>query len=290
MAQVNSSAQTGTQAEGPIVVVEGLHKSYGTLHVLKGISLTVQRGEVVVLIGPSGSGKSTFLRCLNRLIDPEQGRIVVAGHDMTSPKTNLPKARRQIGLVSQHFNLYPHMTALDNVIEGPVTVLKTARDEARRRGVELLGRVGLSDKLEAHPRQLSGGQQQRVAIARALAMDPAVMLFDEPTSALDPELTGEVLDVMKGLADSGMTMIVVSHEMHFAYRVADQVVMFDDGNVIESGPPAEIFTRAREERTRRFLSQLLSWEAEAGELSGDAAGSGGQAPAATSESARMPSA
>jgi ABC-type polar amino acid transport system ATPase subunit len=249
----------------PVVVVEGLHKSYGTLHVLKGVSLTVQRGDVVVLIGPSGSGKSTFLRCLNRLIDPEKGRIVVAGHEMTGPKTNLPRARRQIGLVSQHFNLYPHMTALENVIEGPVTVLRTPRDQARNRGVELLGRVGLSDKLDSHPRQLSGGQQQRVAIARALAMDPAVMLFDEPTSALDPELTGEVLDVMKGLADSGMTMIVVSHEMHFAYRVADRIVMFDDGNVIESGPPAQIFTRATEERTRRFLNQLLSWEAEMGE-------------------------
>ena len=250
----------------PIVVVEGLHKSYGALHVLKGVSLTVQRGEVVVLIGPSGSGKSTFLRCLNRLIDPEQGRIVVAGYDMTGRRTNLPKARRHIGLVSQHFNLYPHMTAAQNVMEGPVTVLKTPRDEARRRAVELLGRVGIADKVDVHPRQLSGGQQQRVAIARALAMDPAVMLFDEPTSALDPELTGEVLDVMKGLADSGMTMIVVSHEMHFAYRVANRIVMFDDGVIIEEGAPAEIFTRARHDRTRRFLSQLLSWEAEEGEL------------------------
>jgi len=251
-----------------IVVVEELHKSYGSLHVLKGISLQVAKGEVIVLIGPSGSGKSTFLRCLNRLIDPEKGRIVVAGFDMTDPRTDLPKARRHIGLVSQHFNLYPHMTALENVMEGPVTVLRTPRDEARQRGTEMLGRVGLSDKLDSFPRQLSGGQQQRVAIARALAMDPAVMLFDEPTSALDPELTGEVLDVMKGLADTGMTMIVVSHEMHFAYRVADQVAMFDGGVVIESGPPAEIFTRAREERTRRFLNQLLSWEAEAGELGG----------------------
>ncbi len=252
----------------PIVVVEELHKSYGSLHVLKGVSLQVAKGEVIVLIGPSGSGKSTFLRCLNRLIDPEKGRIVVAGYDMTDPRTDLPKARRHIGLVSQHFNLYPHMTALENVMEGPVTVLRTPRDQARERGTEMLGRVGLSDKLDSFPRQLSGGQQQRVAIARALAMDPAVMLFDEPTSALDPELTGEVLDVMKGLADSGMTMIVVSHEMHFAYRVADQVAMFDGGVVIESGPPAQIFTRAREERTRRFLNQLLSWEAEAGELGG----------------------
>jgi ABC-type polar amino acid transport system ATPase subunit len=253
-------------ASAPIVLVEDLHKSYGTLHVLRGVSLTVQRGEVVVLIGPSGSGKSTFLRCINRLIDPESGRIIVAGFDMTSRSTNLPRARRHIGLVSQHFNLYPHMTALANVIEGPVTVLRTPRDIAAKRGRELLARVGLADKVDAHPRQLSGGQQQRVAIARALAMDPAVMLFDEPTSALDPELTGEVLDVMKQLADSGMTMVVVSHEMHFAYRVANQVVMLDQGVIVESGPPKEIFTSAREERTRRFLNQLLSWEAEAGEL------------------------
>jgi polar amino acid transport system ATP-binding protein len=260
---------TGQGRSGPaesIVVAENVHKSFGTLEVLKGVSLEVRRGEVLVIIGPSGSGKSTFLRCLNRLADPESGRIIVAGYDMTSPKTDLPKARRHIGLVSQHFNLYPHMTAIRNVMEGPVTVLKTPKDEARRRAEELLARVGLSDKIDALPRQLSGGQQQRVAIARALAMDPAVMLFDEPTSALDPELTGEVLDVMKGLADSGMTMIVVSHEMHFAYRVADQVVMFDQGQIVEEGPPAEIFTRAKEERTRRFLSQLLSWEAEAGEL------------------------
>ena len=258
-------ASGGTRGE-PIVVVEDLHKSYGSLHVLKGVSMTVVRGEVVVLIGPSGSGKSTFLRCLNRLIDPEKGRIVVAGHEMTSAKTDLPKARRHIGLVSQHFNLYPHMTVLQNVMEGPVTVLRLPKDEARRRARELLSRVGLDDKVESFPRQLSGGQQQRVAIARALAMDPAVMLFDEPTSALDPELTGEVLDVMKKLADDGMTMLVVSHEMHFASRVANRVAMFDDGLIVEEGPTDQIFSRAKEERTRRFLSQLLSWEAEEGAL------------------------
>ncbi len=258
-------ALEGTRGE-PIVVVEGLHKSYGNLHVLKGVSMTVVRGEVVVLIGPSGSGKSTFLRCLNRLIDPEKGRIVVAGHEMTNARTDLPKARRQIGLVSQHFNLYPHMTVLQNVMEGPVTVLKLPRDEARQRAHELLSRVGLDDKVASYPRQLSGGQQQRVAIARALAMDPAVMLFDEPTSALDPELTGEVLDVMKKLADDGMTMLVVSHEMHFASRVADRVAMFDDGIIVEEGPTEQIFSRAKEERTRRFLSQLLSWETEDGAL------------------------
>jgi ABC-type polar amino acid transport system ATPase subunit len=270
------AAQPGvTGASAPIVVVQDLHKSYGSLHVLKGISLTVNRGDVIVLIGPSGSGKSTFLRCLNRLIDPESGRIVVAGYEMTSPKTDLPKARRHIGLVSQHFNLYPHMTAIQNVMEGPVTVLKTPRSDARRRGTELLARVGLADKVDSFPRQLSGGQQQRVAIARALAMDPAVMLFDEPTSALDPELTGEVLDAMKKLADDGMTMLVVSHEMHFASRVADRVAMFDQGIIIEEGPTAEIFTRAREERTRRFLSQLLSWETEQGELLAASDTSGG---------------
>jgi polar amino acid transport system ATP-binding protein len=250
----------------PIVVAEGVRKSFGTLEVLNGVSLSVQRGEVLVIIGPSGSGKSTFLRCLNRLISPDAGRIVVAGFEMTNRRTDLPKARRHIGLVSQHFNLYPHMTAIQNVMEGPVTVLRTPRDQARRRATELLALVGLADKVDAFPRQLSGGQQQRVAIARALAMDPAVMLFDEPTSALDPELTGEVLDVMKRLADDGMTMLVVSHEMHFAARVADRVAMFDGGVIVEQGPTAEIFKRAKEERTRRFLSQLLSWETEEGEL------------------------
>ena len=248
------------------MVAEDVHKRYGTLEVLRGVSLEVRRGEVLVIIGPSGSGKSTFLRCLNRLLAPDGGRIVVAGYEMTSPRTDLPKARRHIGLVSQHFNLYPHMTVIQNVMEGPVTVLRTPRDQARRRAADLLARVGLADKTDALPRQLSGGQQQRVAIARALAMDPAVMLFDEPTSALDPELTGEVLDVMKGLADDGMTMLVVSHEMHFASRVADRVVMFDGGTIVEEGPTGQIFTRAREERTRRFLSQLLSWETEEGEL------------------------
>jgi polar amino acid transport system ATP-binding protein len=270
--QPDVTASAPANVADAIVVVEDLHKSYGTLEVLRGVNLRVARGEVVVLIGPSGSGKSTFLRCLNRLIDPERGRIVVAGFEMTNPKTNLPKARTRIGLVSQHFNLYPHMTAIQNVMEGPLTVLRLPRETARQRAAELLARVGLSDKLDVFPRQLSGGQQQRVAIARALAMDPAVMLFDEPTSALDPELTGEVLDVMKGLADSGMTMIVVSHEMHFAYRVANEIVMLDGGQVVESGPPAQIFRRAKEERTRRFLSQLLSWEAEAGELDGGIGG------------------
>jgi polar amino acid transport system ATP-binding protein len=263
---------------GPIVVARGVRKSFGTLEVLKGVDLEVDRGDVVVLIGPSGSGKSTFLRCLNRLIDPDGGTITVAGYEMTAKNVNLPRARRNIGLVSQHFNLYPHMNVLRNVTEGPRTVLGWPRERAERRGRELLARVGLADKVDAYPRQLSGGQQQRVAIARALAMDPAVMLFDEPTSALDPELTGEVLDVMKELADTGMTMLVVSHEMHFAHRVADRVVMLDAGVIVEQGPPDQIFRNAREERTKRFLSRLLSWEAEPGELADtQAAGGSGAA-------------
>lgn len=247
-----------------VLVVEGVHKSFGVAHVLCGVNLVVRKGEVVVLIGPSGSGKTTLLRCINRLTDPDAGRVVVNGIDMTAPGCNLPRARREVGLVSQHFNLYPHMTAVQNVMEGPVTVLGHSRTDARDRAERLLKRVGLGDKIDARPRDVSGGQQQRIAIARALAMSPAVMLFDEPTSALDPELTGEVLDVMKELADEGMTMIVVSHEMHFAGRVADRIVMFDQGIIVEEGAPREIFQGAREERTRRFLSRLLSWEA--GEL------------------------
>ncbi len=257
---------SGTPAPDAVVLAQNVRKSFGSLEVLKGVNLEVRRGEVLVMIGPSGSGKSTFLRCLNRLTDPDGGRIVVAGYEMTGRRTDLPKARRHVGFVSQHFNLYPHKTAVGNVMEGPLTVLHMSRAEASARARELLDRVGLADKVNAYPRQLSGGQQQRVAIARALAMDPAVMLFDEPTSALDPELTGEVLDVMKKLADEGMTMLVVSHEMHFAYRVADRVVMFDEGRVIEEGPPEVLIRGAREERTRRFLNQLLTWEAEVGEL------------------------
>jgi ABC-type polar amino acid transport system ATPase subunit len=244
----------------PIIEVSCLTKSFGDVSVLRGIDLRVSKGEVIVLIGPSGSGKSTFLRCLNRLISPDDGTIIVAGVEMTNPRTNLPAARRNIGFVAQHFNLYPHMTALKNVMEGPVTVLKTPKDQARDRALALLKRVGLEEKAGSYPYQLSGGQQQRVAIARALAMDPAVMLFDEPTSALDPELTGEVLDTMKELADDGMTMLVVSHEMHFARRVADRIVMFDQGVIIEQGEPETLFRAPRMERTRRFLERLTSWE------------------------------
>ena len=242
-----------------ILRVEQLHQHYGALHVLRGISLEVQRGEVVVIIGPSGSGKSSFLRCLNRLEEPTAGRIFLEDREITGPATHLPEMRRQMGMVFQHLNLFPHMTVLENVMEGPRTVLKAPRAEAERKARALLAKVSLADKIDAKPSRLSGGQQQRVGIARALAMDPKVMLFDEVTSALDPELVGEVLTVMKQLADEGMTMIVVTHEMGFGKRVADRVVMFDQGEIIEEGPPDTIFARAAHERTRRFLDQL-SWE------------------------------
>jgi polar amino acid transport system ATP-binding protein len=243
-----------------IVAVEKLAKSYGYVSVLRDVSISIQKGEVVVVIGPSGSGKSTFLRCLNRLVEPDSGSIHVAGIEMTARSTNLPRARRNIGFVSQHFNLYPHRTALGNVTEGLITVLRQSKAAADTRARVMLKRVGLEEKADSHPHQLSGGQQQRVAIARALAMDPAVMLFDEPTSALDPELTGEVLDTMKELADEGMTMIVVSHEMQFARRVANRIVMFDEGTIVEQGPPGEVFTNPRTERAKRFLHRLTSWE------------------------------
>ena len=250
---------TGTRVADSIIRVEDLHKHFGAMHVLRGVNLEVARGEVVVIIGPSGSGKSTFLRCLNRLEEPSRGRIWLEGTDITDRRVNLPRVRRQIGMVFQHFNLFPHRTALENVMEGPRTVLRVGREEARTRARQLLVKVGLADKVDVKPSALSGGQQQRVAIARALAMDPKVMLFDEVTSALDPELVGEVLTVMKQLADEGMTMLVVTHEMHFGEKVADRVVMFDEGVIIEEGPPKRVFTRADHERTRRFLSQL-HWE------------------------------
>ena len=239
--------------------VEDLHKHFGELEVLRGVDMEVGRGEVVVIIGASGSGKSTFLRCLNRLEEPTAGKIFLEDVEITDPCVNLPKVRRNIGMIFQQFNLFPHRTAVENVMEGPRTVLKLAPEEVRDRATRLLEKVGLSDKLEVKPGQLSGGQQQRVAIARALAMEPKVMLFDEVTSALDPELVGEVLTVMKQLADEGMTMLVVTHEMEFGERVADRVVMFDEGVIIEEGAPEKIFSRAENERTRRFLNQL-HWE------------------------------
>jgi len=243
----------------PMLEVEGLHKSFGNLHVLEGINLQVQEGEVVAVIGPSGSGKSTFLRCINRLEEVDDGRIFIDGEEITSPKANVPKIRRKIGLVFQHFNLFPHMSAIENIMEGPLTVLKMPKEEARELAEAMMRKVHLEDKLDSRPSQLSGGEQQRVGIARALAMNPKLMMFDEVTSALDPELIGSVLDTMKELADEGMTMLVVTHEMTFAERAVDRVVMFDEGVIVEEGPPEIIFTRAKEERTRQFLDQLV-WE------------------------------
>ena len=251
-----------------MVLAEGVHKRFGRQEVLKGIDLEVRAGEVMCLLGPSGAGKSTFLRCINHLEKIDAGRLSVdgelVGYQMRGDKlhelreSEVARERAQIGMVFQRFNLFPHMTALDNVCCAPVVVKGIARDVARARGRELLDRVGLSDKYDAYPAQLSGGQQQRVAIARALAMDPKLMLFDEPTSALDPELVGEVLDVMKQLAQElGMTMVVVTHEMGFAREVADAIVFIDGGVVVECGPPSEVIDHPHEERTRAFLSKVL---------------------------------
>jgi ABC-type polar amino acid transport system ATPase subunit len=244
----------------PVLRVENLHKHFGKLHVIRGVSLNVTRGEVIVIIGPSGSGKSTFIRCVNRIEDVSSGRIFLGEEEITAPRADLPSVRKRIGMVFQHFNLFPHMTAIGNVIEGPRTVLGLSRRRAGELGMELLRRVGLQDRAHARPAQLSGGQQQRVAIARALAMNPEIMLFDEVTSALDAELVADVLRVMKSLADEGMTMVVVTHELDFARAVGDRVIMFDNGEIIEEGQPKDIFTRAAQERTRRFLQQLLHSE------------------------------
>lgn len=246
-------------AAEPVLSIRGLHKSFGSLQVLNGVDLDVDRGEVVVVIGPSGGGKSTLLRCINRLVDPDAGVIRVGDATITAPKAKLPLIRRRIGFVSQHFNLYPLKTALENVMEGPVTVLKEPKHAARSRAMELLASVGLQAKVASYPRELSGGQQQRVAIARALSMDPELILFDEPTSALDPELTGEVLDVMKRLGETGITMLIASHEMHFARDVADRIVMIDAGVVIEDGAPVDFFERPQQDRTKQFLSRVTTW-------------------------------
>jgi polar amino acid transport system ATP-binding protein len=251
----------------PMVRAEEVHKSFGRLEVLKGISLEVRPSEVLCLLGPSGSGKSTFLRCINHLESIDAGRLSVDGelvgyrqsgdklHELRDAE--VARKRSEIGMVFQRFNLFPHMTALENVAEAPVCVRKEPKDQARATAWELLRMVGLSDKGDVYPAQLSGGQQQRVAIARALAMHPKLMLFDEPTSALDPELVGEVLDVMRRLAQEGMTMIVVTHEIGFAREVGDTAVFMDEGVVVESGPPAELFGAPRHERTRAFLSKVL---------------------------------
>jgi len=240
-----------------LVEIQDLHKYFGKLEVLKGINLNVYEKEVVCLIGPSGAGKSTLLRCINRLEEPTRGKVIVDGVDITDRKVNLNKVRSEIGMVFQHFNLFPHMTALQNCTLGLIKVRKMKKEEAEKRAMEMLERVGLAQKAHAKPRQLSGGQQQRVAIARALAMGPKLMLFDEPTSALDPELIGEVLEVMLNLAAKGMTMIVVTHEMGFARRAATKVCMLDHGLILEEGPPEKIFDSPEHERTKEFLSKIL---------------------------------
>ena len=234
-----------------------IHKSFGTLHVLKGISLEIEQGETVCMIGASGSGKSTFLRCLNRLEEPNSGEILLDGNNILGKSVDMDRLRRSIGMVFQNFNLFPHMSVLDNITLGPVRLLKLSKAEAAERARELLASVGLADKADANPHQLSGGQKQRAAIARALAMRPKVMLFDEPTSALDPEMVSEVLDVIRNLARDGMTMVVVTHEMGFAREAADRVAFVHQGRLLEVAPPAEFFGNPREARTREFLSKIL---------------------------------
>jgi polar amino acid transport system ATP-binding protein len=260
---------TTTQESKPMVLAESVCKSFGALRVLKGITLEVGKGQVLVMVGPSGSGKSTFLRCINHLEQVNAGRLYVDGDLIgyrekkrgdklyeISPR-DAAKQRRDIGMVFQHFNLFPHRTALENLVEAPVHVKRVKNADAVARAKDLLDQVGMAEKATAYPAQLSGGQQQRVAIARALAMNPKLMLFDEPTSALDPELVGEVLEVMKKLAEEGMTMVVVTHEMGFAREVADQLVFMDDGVVVESGPPREVLANPKHERTKAFLSKVL---------------------------------
>ncbi|MFD1317531.1 amino acid ABC transporter ATP-binding protein [Loigolactobacillus zhaoyuanensis] len=245
-------------AENNRVIVTDLVKNYGSNEVLKGLNLTVKNNEVVCMIGPSGSGKSTFLRCLNKLEDPTKGKIVIDGYDISDSKTNMNKVREGIGMVFQHFNLFPNLTVLENVMLAPVELKKADKAVAEKEARALLVDVGLAEKADAYPASLSGGQEQRVAIARALAMHPDIMLFDEPTSALDPEMVGDVLDVMKKLAKQGMTMIVVTHEMGFAKEVADRVVFMADGHIMEEGNPQQIFDHPENPRTQEFLRKVLN--------------------------------
>jgi glutamine transport system ATP-binding protein len=237
--------------------VNKLKKSFGDLEVLKDINLSIEEGEVVTIIGPSGSGKSTLLRCLNLLEEVTAGEVIANGENLTDKNVNINKVRENIGMVFQHFNLFPHLTIIDNITLAPVQLNKMTKEEAGKTALELLDRVGLKDKAKAKPDQLSGGQKQRVAIARALAMKPDVMLFDEPTSALDPEMVGEVLNVMKQLAQEGMTMVIVTHEMGFAREVSDRVIFMDGGYIVEQGKPEEIFGNPQNERTRDFLNKVL---------------------------------
>lgn len=240
-----------------MIDIKGLKKSFGELEVLKGIDQHISQCEKIVVIGPSGSGKSTFLRCLNLLETPTEGEIIVDGDNITDPKININKIREKMGMVFQQFNLFPHLTILDNITLAPMKVKGLSNEAAQAKAMELLNRVGLSDKAQAYPAQLSGGQQQRIAIARALAMEPEIMLFDEPTSALDPEMVGEVLEVMKSLANDGMTMVVVTHEMGFAREVGSRLLFMDGGYVVEEGKPQEVFSNPKNERTKSFLSKVL---------------------------------
>ena len=244
-------------ADSVLIKTEGLEKAFGKVQVLKGITTEIHKGEVVIIIGPSGSGKSTFLRTLNLLEEPTGGKIYFEGVDITDPKININKHRQKMGMVFQQFNLFPHMTVLKNMTLAPMKLLKLSKADAEKRATELLDRVGLADRANAYPNQLSGGQKQRVAIVRALCMQPDVMLFDEPTSALDPEMVGEVLGVMKKLADDGMTMAVVTHEMGFAREVADRVLFIDEGIIMEEGTPEEVFGNPKSPRLKDFLSKVI---------------------------------
>lgn len=240
-----------------MIYINNLHKKFGNLEVLKGIDAHITPGECVVVIGPSGSGKSTFLRCLNRLEEPTDGSIKIDGIDIMNPETDINLMRRDVGMVFQQFNLFANLNIIDNVTLAPIKHKLMSKEEAQKKGMDLLSRVGVADKADSYPSQLSGGQKQRVAIARALALNPHVMLFDEPTSALDPEMVGEVLDVMKKLAEGGMTMVVVTHEMGFAKEVADRVIFMDDGKIVEEGTPDQIFNDPQNERTKNFLRKVL---------------------------------
>jgi ABC-type polar amino acid transport system ATPase subunit len=251
-------AAAGTRgSERPMIEIRDVHKYFGSLHVLRGITMSVDRAEVVVVIGPSGSGKSTLLRCVNRLETVDRGEVIVDGQSLTAPGIDVNAVRANIGVVFQSFNLFPHLTVLENLTLAPTCVRRLTRKEAAARARALLEKVGIPDKADVHPTKLSGGQQQRVAIARALCMEPKIMLFDEPTSALDPEMIKEVLDVMKALAHEGMTMMVVSHEMGFAREVADRVVFMDQGEIVEEGTPEHFFSSPEQERTKRFLNTIL---------------------------------
>ncbi len=244
--------------DAPMIILRGVHKWFGQFHVLRDLNLDVWKGQKVVVCGPSGSGKSTMIRCINRLEDHQRGHIVVDGIELTSDVRNVDAIRREVGMVFQHFNLFPHLTVLENLTLAPTWVRKVPKDEANATAMELLERVGIPEQAHKYPGQLSGGQQQRVAIARALCMRPEIMLFDEPTSALDPEMIKEVLDVMTELAKQGMTMIVVTHEMGFAKSVADLMVFMDQGEIVEQSPPSEFFVNPQSDRTKLFLSQILS--------------------------------